>query len=273
MAILAAALTLASVATNDAIHQSNQAQTSGTASTRAQSNKAYILYSGLWRTDGGFVSTIRIKNVLVVAPMDVVPVLFMADGTPYMLSSVHVAVYGVATVNINDALAAAPASVRGHISQYGSAALIWQYSSPGHVTAQLAAIDAFRSLSFVFPFSEPMGDRHERMHLTLKNETTRPAGMNSLQQQTKFDDFLEEFNNERPHQALDMNCPAEVYTPSTRPYRGLPELDYPFHDKTIHVTCCGVSVCTAKKSTSARSSLVKLLVSKKWKKVFGWSAL
>ena len=36
--------------------------------------------------------------------------------------------------------------------------------------------------------------RHERMHLTLKTETTRPAGLNSLQQQTKFDDFLEEFN-------------------------------------------------------------------------------
>jgi len=47
--------------------------------------------------------------------------------------------------------------------------------------------------------------RHERMHLTLKTETTRPAGLNSLQQQSKFDDFLEEFNNERPHQALDMN--------------------------------------------------------------------
>ena len=88
--------------------------------------------------------------------------------------------------------------------------------------------------------------RHERMHLTLKNETTRPAGMNSLQQQTKFDDFLEEFNNERPHQALDMKCPAEIYTPSTRLYRGLPELDYPFHDKTICVTCCG-RICLHRK--------------------------
>jgi hypothetical protein len=88
--------------------------------------------------------------------------------------------------------------------------------------------------------------RHERMHLTLKNEATRPANMNSLQQQTKFDDFIEEFNNERPHQALDMNCPAEVYTPSTRPYRGLQELHYPFHDKTIHVTCCG-RICLYRK--------------------------
>src|SRR5207244_12104353 len=88
--------------------------------------------------------------------------------------------------------------------------------------------------------------RHERMHLTRKNENTRPAGMNSLQQQSKFDDFLEEFNNQRPHQALDMKCPAEIYTPSTRPYRGLPELDFPFHDKTIQVTCCG-RICLHRK--------------------------
>ena len=40
------------------------------------------------------------------------------------------------------------------------------------------------------------------MHLTLKKEATRPAGDNSLQQQAKFDAFLEEFNNERPHEAL-----------------------------------------------------------------------
>jgi transposase InsO family protein len=37
--------------------------------------------------------------------------------------------------------------------------------------------------------------RHERMHLTLKKQTTRPAGGNSLQQKSKFDDFLEEFNH------------------------------------------------------------------------------
>jgi putative transposase len=68
--------------------------------------------------------------------------------------------------------------------------------------------------------------RHERMHLTLKLETTKPAGKNFLQQQAKFDDFLECYNNERPHQALNMRCPAECYVPSTRPYTGLPELDY-----------------------------------------------
>src|SRR6476661_3866814 len=88
--------------------------------------------------------------------------------------------------------------------------------------------------------------RHERMHLTLKTQTTRPAGGNSLQQQSKFDDFLEEFNNERPHEALGMKCPAEVYTPAIRRYRGLPELAYPFHDRVIHVTSCG-RICLHRK--------------------------
>jgi putative transposase len=81
--------------------------------------------------------------------------------------------------------------------------------------------------------------RHERMHLTLKLETTKPAGNNFLQQQAKFDDFIDCYNNERPHQALNMQCPAERYVPSIRPYHGLPELDYPFHDRTVTVTTCG----------------------------------
>ena len=72
------------------------------------------------------------------------------------------------------------------------------------------------------------------MHLTLKQEATKPAGDNFLQQQASFDDFVEQFNTERPHQALDMEYPAELYSPSPRPYRGLPELDYPFHDKASH---------------------------------------
>lgn len=77
------------------------------------------------------------------------------------------------------------------------------------------------------------------MHLTLKLETTKPAAANFLQQQAKFDDFIDCFNNERPHQVLDMHCPAQHYTPSPRPYTGLPDLDYPFHDKAVTVTTCG----------------------------------
>jgi putative transposase len=89
------------------------------------------------------------------------------------------------------------------------------------------------------PGNPQQNGRHERMHLTLKKEATRPAAKNFLQQQAKFDRFIHCYNHERPHQALDMKYPAELYTPSPRPYQGLSELKYPFHDRTITVTSCG----------------------------------
>jgi transposase InsO family protein len=96
--------------------------------------------------------------------------------------------------------------------------------------------------------------RHERMHLTLKQETTRPPGANILQQQERFDAFVEEFNTERPHEALAMKCPAGLYTVSPRPYQGLPELDYPFHDKEVLVTCCG-RICMHRKKINISTVL------------------
>ena len=81
--------------------------------------------------------------------------------------------------------------------------------------------------------------RHERMHLTLKQEATKPAMANLLQQQERFDRFIEYYNYDRPHQAINMQCPGELYQPSTRPYVGLKDIDYPFHDKAILVTQCG----------------------------------
>jgi putative transposase len=81
--------------------------------------------------------------------------------------------------------------------------------------------------------------RHERMHLTLKTEATKPAAANVLQQQARFDAFVERYNRERPHQALGMQVPAAVYTPSSRVYRGVGELDYPLHDWAATVTTCG----------------------------------
>lgn len=96
--------------------------------------------------------------------------------------------------------------------------------------------------------------RHERMHLTLKKETTRPPGMNSLQQQARFDDFVAEFNLERPHEALDMQRPADIYTGSARPYAGLPELTYPLHDREYLVTACG-RVCMHRKKINISTVL------------------
>ena len=84
------------------------------------------------------------------------------------------------------------------------------------------------------------------MHLTLKLETTKPAGGNFLQQQARFDDFIDSYNTERPHQALAMRCPAQLYRPSQRPYQGLPEIDYPLHDRDALVTACG-RICMHRK--------------------------
>jgi transposase InsO family protein len=96
--------------------------------------------------------------------------------------------------------------------------------------------------------------RHERMHLTLKKEATRPPGLNSLQQQARFDAFVREFNTERPHEAIAMRCPAELYIASPRPYHGLPELDYPWHDRDILVTACG-RICMHRKKINISTVL------------------
>jgi Integrase core domain. len=94
-------------------------------------------------------------------------------------------------------------------------------------------------LERITPGHPEQNGRHERMHLTLKTEATIPASANVLQQQGRFDTFVHRFNHDRPHQALDMCTPASRYAPSTRPYQGLEELDYPFHDWTAVITTCG----------------------------------
>jgi transposase InsO family protein len=109
------------------------------------------------------------------------------------------------------------------------------------------------SIERIKPGHPQQNGRHERMHLTLKKEATRPAGANILQQQAKFDDFIEEFNNERPHEALGMKCPAQIYTASPRPYQGIREPHYPLHDRTVTVTCCGRLCLYRKKINLSRS--------------------
>ena len=70
--------------------------------------------------------------------------------------------------------------------------------------------------------------RHERMHLTLKNETAQPPEANSRAQQRRFDAFRQEFNEDRPHESLAMQTPGSVYVPSPRAYPSRePQLEYP----------------------------------------------
>jgi len=82
--------------------------------------------------------------------------------------------------------------------------------------------------------------RHERMHLTLKQETTRPAAQNMLAQQERFDAFRHTFNLERPHEALCMQCPLDVYQPSKRELPSpVLDPDYPTHDDVARVANSG----------------------------------
>jgi putative transposase len=96
------------------------------------------------------------------------------------------------------------------------------------------------------PGNPQQNGRHERMHLTLKKEATKPASFNFLQQQNRFDQFIEVYNSQRPHQAIGMRYPAELYTPSARPYRDPEPPQYPFHDRTVCVTRCG-RICIGKR--------------------------
>lgn len=68
--------------------------------------------------------------------------------------------------------------------------------------------------------------RHERMHRSLKLEL--PLGSNLVEQQLLLEHFKHEFNYVRPHEALGMKRPGDVYVPSTRLYPGcLPDVEYP----------------------------------------------
>lgn len=68
---------------------------------------------------------------------------------------------------------------------------------------------------------------HERMHRTLKEDTANPPAANRRAQQHRFDEFRRVFNEERPHEALGLDTPANHYQPSPRTYSGrLREPDY-----------------------------------------------
>jgi len=92
----------------------------------------------------------------------------------------------------------------------------------------------------IAPGHPEQNGRHERMHLTLKRATTRPAGFDATEQQARFDQFRREFNDERPHEALNMKTPASVHTRSERSYDGhTPEPEYPNDDVVLRVRSTG----------------------------------
>lgn len=72
--------------------------------------------------------------------------------------------------------------------------------------------------------------RHERMHRDLKKETTRPPAVDLQRQQEKFDQFCRRYNEERPHEGIQMSRPNQLYQASERRYDGREvKLEYPGH--------------------------------------------
>ena len=81
---------------------------------------------------------------------------------------------------------------------------------------------------YIRPASPQENGRHERMHRTLKAQTTAPAASNKAEQQARFDTFRRHYNRERPHEALGQTPPAAHWQPS---FRALPtRLEDPWYD-------------------------------------------
>jgi len=85
----------------------------------------------------------------------------------------------------------------------------------------------------IAPGHPEQNGRHERFHLTLQQETTTPPATTPQQQQARFDRLRREFNAVRPHEALDQQPPARLFTRSPRPYPA--RLEDPWYDATHQV--------------------------------------
>lgn len=92
----------------------------------------------------------------------------------------------------------------------------------------------------IAPGRPEQNGRHERLHRTLKQATAKPPCRTRRLQQQAFDAFRQEYNHERPHEALAMQTPASCYTPSARAYPArLPEVEYPSQYQVRRVRSTG----------------------------------
>jgi hypothetical protein len=117
---------------------------------------------GFWRVDHTFTPLLHINNLLHNVPITVTPMLYMADGTEYDLEPVMLAAAGVATIDIRDVLLNAPPEVQVHISEYGTAAIKyeWQWSA---VAGTIQNLDARRSLNFNYPLHARLDMGHSQL--------------------------------------------------------------------------------------------------------------
>lgn len=112
---------------------------------------------GYWRLDHTFQPVLIITNILQNVALPITPILYAADGTEYQLPVVTLAPAGVYSIDIRAALGAAPVEIKGHFSEYGSAALKYVWHGSGAASALVENRDAKRSLNFGFELRTPMG--------------------------------------------------------------------------------------------------------------------
>lgn len=122
------------------------------------------------------------------------------------------------------------------------------HTDNGSPFGSVRAIQRFTQLSYWFielgitpVFSDPahpeQNGRHERMHRDLKAACAKPSAYDLKAQQRRLNHFVKEYNNIRPHEALDMETPASVHNFSTRPFpEKISNFDYYTNCKVLKVT-------------------------------------
>jgi len=122
------------------------------------------------------------------------------------------------------------------------------HTDNGSPFGSVLSIQRFTRLSYWFidlgilpVFSDPahpeQNGRHERMHRDLKAACAKPAAYDIKSQQRKLNAFVKEYNDIRPHEALDMETPAKVHTHSKTPFPDrIREYEYPSNMKVMNVT-------------------------------------
>jgi transposase InsO family protein len=125
------------------------------------------------------------------------------------------------------------------------------HTDNGSPFGSVRAIQRFTQLSYWFieigispvfsdPASPQQNGRHERMHRDLKAACAKPSAFDLKAQQRRLNHFVKEYNNIRPHEALDMKTPADIHDFSTRPFpERIPNFDYHTKYKVFKVTESG----------------------------------
>lgn len=125
------------------------------------------------------------------------------------------------------------------------------HTDNGSPFGSVRAIQRFTQLSYWFielgispvfsdPASPQQNGRHERMHRDLKAACAKPSAFDLKAQQRRLNHFVKEYNNIRPHEALEMKTPADIHDFSTRPFpERIPNFDYDTKYKVLKVTESG----------------------------------